>query len=590
MVNKKKKWFMPIATAAIAMTLAGCSNNNGGGSSSSKEADTTNKQFPISVSNNSKPVEGGTLSYGLISDTPFTGIFNSTLSTSGIDSEVSQFGDESLFKIDDNYKIVDGGAANLKLNVDAKTATIDINSKVKWSDGQSLTAKDVVYSYKIIANAATKSARYTDSLQNIEGMEEYNEGKSDQISGITTPNGDDGNQVVIKFKEMKPGMTQSGNGYFLESASPEHQLKDIPFDKLVSSDQIRKTPLYYGPYKLTNLVAGQSAEWTPNEYYYGEKPKLAKITLSVVSPSNATQAALSNKYDVIGVQNSAWKEVQKAPNTEFVAKIPLYYSYLGFKVGKWDSQKGENVMDTSSKMNDQKLRQAIAYSMNIDQAYEKYSNGLTFHIPTLIPEVFSDFFDKSVKGYDYNLDKANQLLDEAGYKKNGDYRTDKNGQPLVIKLAAMSGSAVQEPIIQNYIQQWKKVGLNVQLTSGRLMEFNSFYDKVKGDDSEVDMFMAAWGLSSEPSPNDIYNRKTPFNYSRFTSDEQDKLLADIDSKDSFDQQHRQQAFFKWQEWMNDQAYVVPIANAYSISAINKRVVGYSKLPSSSWASVGVSSN
>ena len=40
----------------------------------------------------------------------------------------------------------------------------------------------------------------------------------------------------------------------------------------------------------------------------------------------------------------------------------------------------------------------------------------------------------------------------------------------------MSGNSTQEPIIQNYIQQWKKLGLNVKLTGGRLMEMNSFYD------------------------------------------------------------------------------------------------------------------
>ena len=55
----------------------------------------------------------------------------------------------------------------------------------------------------------------------------------------------------------------------------------------------------------------------------------------------------------------------------------------------------------------------------------------------------------------------------------------------------MTGSAVQEPIIQNYIQQWHKIGLHVSLTGGRLIEFNSFYDKLDPDDKNVDMFMAA---------------------------------------------------------------------------------------------------
>ncbi|MGX4763330.1 oligopeptide ABC transporter substrate-binding protein [Holzapfeliella sp. JNUCC 72] len=594
-LKNKKKWLLPLTTAAIAMTLTGCSNNSSSGSSSgssssSSEQATADKQFPRKVSNTSKPIEGGTLNYGMVSDSPFTGIFNSNLSKSAADSTVAQFGNESLFKTNDDYKIIDGGAANLKLDIDAKTATVTINPNVKWSDGVPVTAKDVVYSYKMVANSGTQTTRYTGKLKNIEGIADYHDGKSDQISGITTPKGDDGNTVVIKFSNMTPGMSQSGNGYFLENASPEHYLKNVPFDKLVSSDEIRKRPLFFGPYKLSNLVAGQSAEWVPNEYYYGEKPKLAKITASVVSSANATQATLSNKYDIIDVRNSEWKEVQKAPNTEFIGDVGLGYGFLGFKVGKWDSQKGEAVMDSNSKMADKNLRQAIGYAMNIDQVNDKYSNGLSYRVKSLIPEKFNNFYDKNVQGYEYNIDKANKLLDEAGYKKNGEYRTDKNGQPLVINLGSSTGSSIQEPIIQNYIQQWKKIGLNVQLASGRLMEFNSYVEKVQNDDPGIDMFMLAWNLSSEPSPAGIYARTAPFNFTRFTSDEHDKLLADIDSKESFNAEHRQQAFFKWQEWMNDNAYVIPTSNAYGITAVNKRVVGYGLDSDSSWSTVGVSSN
>lgn len=53
MVYKKRKWLLPIATAAIAMTLSGCSNGNGS-SNSSQEAETKDKQFPIAVSNRAK--------------------------------------------------------------------------------------------------------------------------------------------------------------------------------------------------------------------------------------------------------------------------------------------------------------------------------------------------------------------------------------------------------------------------------------------------------------------------------------------------------------------------------------------------------
>ncbi len=99
-------------------------------------------------------------------------------------------------------------------------------------------------------------------------------------------------------------------------------------------------------------------------------------------------------------------------------------------------------------------------------------------VPTLITAQFGDYFDKNAKGFPYNL-------------KKGKWRVQPNGKPLNIHLAEMTGSAVQEPIIQNYIQQWHKIGLHVSLTGGRLIEFNSFYDKLDHDDKNVDMFMAA---------------------------------------------------------------------------------------------------
>lgn len=209
------------ALSTLAVVLAACGNNSSKSSSSNSSSSSVAK-FPSKVTNNKSSVKGGNLSVAEVSDTPFTGIFDSTLADSAIDSDIASPGNESLFKINSSYKIVDGGAANLKLNVKAKTATITINPKVKWSDGKPLVAQDVLYSYEIIANKATNSTRYTGSLQDIVGLADYHDGKSKTISGIKLPDGPNGRKVVIHFQEMKPGMTQSGNGYFWETASPYH--------------------------------------------------------------------------------------------------------------------------------------------------------------------------------------------------------------------------------------------------------------------------------------------------------------------------------------------------------------------------------
>ncbi|MEB3012868.1 ABC transporter substrate-binding protein, partial [Parvimonas sp. D2] len=74
-------------------------------------------------------------------------------------------------------------------------------------------------------------------------------------------------------------------------------------------------------------------------------------------------------------------------------------------------------------------------------------------------------------GYTYDLEKAKKLLEEAGYKDtNGDgIREYKEGKPLKIKFASKSGGATAEPIANYYIQQGKQIGLDFELTNGRLI-------------------------------------------------------------------------------------------------------------------------
>ena len=574
---KKSKILGSVGIASLAaLVLAACGKSNDNNAEEVKKA----SKFPTEMPKKTAK-QGGTVKFAIESDSPFTGIFASELSTTLTDSNVASPGNESLFDVDDDYKINDKGPATLKIDLKNKTVTITVKKGVKWSDGKQVNAKDLEYSYEIIANKATKSQRYTSSLQSIKGLKEYHDGKAKTISGLELPNGESGRTLIIHYTELKPGMYNSGNGYFREGAAPYHYLKDVPFSKLESSDKIRKNPIFFGPYKLEKLVRGQSATWVPNKYYWRGKPKLDKIVCQVVSTNSASQAIKSHKFDIADVINSQWKQVKSAKDFTFIANVPLQYTYIGFKVGKFDTKTSKSVMDPKSKMNNKALRQAIGYAMNVDQVNNKYNNDLNFRIPTLIPAQFGDYFDKSVKGYSYNLKKANEILDKAGYKKKGKWRVQPNGKPLKIKFMAKPDSAVQEPIVQNYIQQWHKIGLNVSLYNGRLIEINSFYDKIQRDAPGIDMFMAGWSLSSEPSPADLYNEGAPFNFTRFVTPENDKLLKEMDSQKAFNHKYRVEKFHEWQKYMNDQAYVIPINNSYSITAVNSKLTGYSVEPSHS---------
>ncbi|MDF7683186.1 oligopeptide ABC transporter substrate-binding protein [Lactobacillus sp. ESL0679] len=572
---KKGKFLSSVGVVtAAALTLVACGKSNTDDNSGAKTAN----KFPIATP--AKAVkQGGTIKIAEETDTPFTGVFNEELQMDQPSADVSSPGQESLFYVDDNYKINDKGPAILRLDRKANTATITIKKGVKWSDGKQVTAKDVEFAYEIIANKDTNSQRYSDQFNVIKGMKEYHEGKAKTISGIEMPDGENGRKVVLHCTELKPGMAYTGNGYIWEDAAPYHYLKNVPFKKLESSDQLRKNPIFFGPYKVQKIVRGQSVTWVPNKYYWRGKPKLDKVIYQVVSPNSASQAIKSHKFDIIQVINSQWKQVKDTKSVNFVAKIPLQYNYLAFKVGKWDAKKSKNVMNPKAKMNNKALRQAMAYAMNTDSVYKHYTDGLSFQIPTLIPSPFGDYYDKSIKGYTYNIKKANQILDKAGYKKKGKWRVQPNGKPLTIHFLAMSGNAIQQPIDQNYIQQWNKIGLNVKLVGGRLTEFNSFYDKVQHDDPGVDMFIAGWTLSDEPSQQQMYSEGTMSNYSRFVTPENNKLLQEMDSQKAFNHKYRVQKFHEWQKYMVDQAYVVPTVNSYQIDAVNDKITGYSYKPS-----------
>lgn len=166
------------------------------------------------------------------------------------------------------------------------------------------------FAYEILANKATKSQRYTSQLNFIKEMKEYHEGKAKTISGLTMSDGENGRILTIQYSELKPGMYNSGNGYFTEGAEPYNYLKNVPFSKLESSDKIRKNPLLFGPYRVEKIVCGQSVTWIPNKYYWRGQLKLDKIICQVVNTNSASLSIKSHKFDVANVINDQWNQVK----------------------------------------------------------------------------------------------------------------------------------------------------------------------------------------------------------------------------------------------------------------------------------------
>ena len=534
-----------------------------------------NIKFMTETQNNGNAVPGAVLSVAMVKDSPLVGIFNQAMYKDGYDGDIIDwFLGSYILDIDENFEVTDTGIATLSVDPENKKATIKIKDGMKWSDGQPIVADDVIYPYEVIGNKDYTGVRYSDESAKIVGMEEYKAGKASTISGIKKI---DDKTVEISFKEMGQGIYTGGNG-MERYAMPKHYLKDVPIKDLEKSEKIRSKVVVAGPYTISSIVPGESIELKGNPYYFKGKPKTDKVTIQVVNSQTITAAMKSGKYDIVlDIPTELYKTYKDLDNIDTLGRQELYYSYLGFKMGKYDKTKGENVVNPNAKVADLKLRQALAYGLDIKQMVKAFYDGLREKATSSVPPVFEKYYPKDLAGFPYDPEKAKKLLDEAGYKDvNGDgYREDKNGKPFEIKIAAMSGGDIAEPLVQFYIQQWKEIGIKGVLATGRLIEFNSFYDKVEADDPEIDVYFAAWGVGTNLSPFETAGRKSMFNYTRFASDENDKLMAEVTSpKTLTDPNYKPEAYKKWQEYFINQAVEVPLTYRYQLYPVNKRVKNF----------------
>ncbi|MDY2993043.1 ABC transporter substrate-binding protein [Ligilactobacillus animalis] len=528
--------------------------------------------FPDEYVNHKKALKNATLRVGYASDEPFKGIFIDELDSDGKTSVMAAPGSASLFGYDNDGKYVAGGFGNVKFDRKNNTALISITKKARWSDGEPVTSRDAAYAYEIQANKDSNSPYYNEMLENIEGVKEYHEGKADKITGLEEK---DSKHLLIHFKELTPAAEYAGSGYVSNVAYPYHYLKDIPFDKLVSSDKVRKHPLFFGPYAIKKVVQGESIEWVPNKYYGGPKPKLAKIITEIVPLSQAATAMKTGKYDVLlNTSSTTYNKIKDDKKLVTLGSLGTGITYLGFKVGHADKD-GKSVMDKSLPTSNRALRQAMAYVMNVEAVTKKFGHGVTKHANTLISPNYGGYHDKSVKPYNFNLKKANELLDKAGFKRGKDgYRTQPNGKKLVLTMLDQKGSKSNEAARANYIQLWKKVGLNVKLYSGKALEYNNYLDVLSSNKKHnFDLWTGVWSLPPEPTsyPSYISAPTSELNYGHFTSKENDKLVAQMNSQKAFNTKYRIQQMHKWQQYMQKEAYVVPLYYQYDLETVGKNV-------------------
>ncbi|QBP18167.1 ABC transporter substrate-binding protein [Acetilactobacillus jinshanensis] len=593
-MNRYKKLFGLGVVLMSMLGLAACSNNANGTNKHAHLSETYTAPGKTSKSAD----EHSTLKVAEVASSPFTGVSSPTLQTMGEDQDVfAPGGGGAMFNQNKNYKIVNGGLANLKLSKKNKTATVTLRKNAKWSNGMKVTAKDVEYPYEMMGNKNSNSQQYTTDMNDIKGMAAYHAGKAKTISGITFPDGPKGRKAVLHFHRLVPALKYNGNSFMWAGVEPYEYLKNVPINKLASSTQVRNHPVFVGPYKLKKEVHGESTSWVPNKYYWGAKPKIKHISIQVVNPSNVTAALKSKKYDwANGPSSTQYPNVKHLKDYHVVGGPALSYDFMGFHVGYQDKA-GASVMQKDNKMNNRSLRRAMMYALNLNEVAKKFGFGLSYRANTLIPPANKEYHSSysQVPGFPYNFKKAKTLLKNAGYKKrNGSkWLSQPNGKKLVINFGCPQNDAASSAEDHYYVQQWHKLGLDVKFVNGRPQELNSLASMLlKPKQNKVDVYELGFTTTADPTPTGEYGTDANFNMSRLSTKENTKLLNEMNDKKSFNKAHRKKVFEKWQKYMNKEAVYTPEFFSLSWTPVNSRVKGYSVNPGDNnmWGKLSLTSS
>ncbi|HFU3804950.1 TPA: oligopeptide ABC transporter substrate-binding protein [Streptococcus suis] len=556
-------------TLLSASVLAAC------GSKSSSSSETAELSFPAEVKQDGTADSSAQLKYAWVSASTSSGLLIDELTENTTDSTFGAMVDIPMFGWDGDRKLDDSGLAKAEFDVDGKKITVSLTGKdYKWSDGEPFTIDDYIFTIKAMASKDYTGVRFDDKFLNIVGMDEFVAGTASDISGLKKV---DDYTVELTVKKMSPSMMYAG-GDVPSYVQPEHIYKDIPVAEWESSEYSRTAKLVgMGPWKIKEIVNGESITYVPNEYYFkGTTPKTSSLKIDIVSPDTIVSEMKAGNYDIAEMPADQLDSYKDASNLNLVGSLESSYEYISFNLGKYDEASEKNVMDENAKMNDVKLRQAIAYAIDTKTAGEKLYNGLYHPANSLIISFFGDLHDSELEGYSYDPDKANKLLDEAGYKDvDGDgIREGKDGKEFKITFAARKRTEANEALVQQYIAWWKEVGLNVELYTGRTVEINTFYDAIQANDASIDMYAGGWSTGYDPNPSGLWGETAPFNMSRFVDEKNTELLDAIGSDASFDEKTNLKNYKAWQKYAAEQAFAIPTFESEAITAVNKRVKNY----------------
>jgi ABC-type transport system substrate-binding protein len=327
-----------------------------------------------------------------------------------------------------------------------------------------------------------------------------------------------------------------------------------------SKEEFSKTPVGTGPFKFVSWTKGERIVLDANKEFWGEKPKLARVIFRSIPDSSARlNAFLAKEIHMMNQPTPDQVATIKQRRTDAtVMDAPgMNVAYLAFNVQK-------------KPFDNPKVRQAFNMAVNKDAIIKGIYSGMGMAAVNPIPPSLWGY-NKSIKGYDYNVEKAKELLKDAGFP---------NGMKTTLYFMPVSrpympdGKKVAEAIQADL----KKIGVEASLST---FEWGTYLDKTKNGEHE--MALLGWSGDNGDPDNFLHvllsgdNAKAPASNIAFYSNEKVTGLL-RQAKVATSEQKRATLYQEAQTIISKDAPWIPIAHSRVAMPMDKRVNGYVMTP------------
>ncbi len=420
-------------------------------------------------------------------------ILNPILSTDATSSSVEGLIFSGLMKVNDKLELIPDLAETVSISPDGKTYTFHLKPGVKWHDGQSFSASDIVFTFNTLLDPKTRTVRRSDYVIN---------GKPIQLSAP------DNLTVVFSLPEpFAPFLANLTMGIL-----PKHVLAG----KDINTATFNRQPIGTGPFQLAKWTAGQYVLLKRNPHYYvPNKPKLDQIIMKILPDYTAALVAFKKgELHIMGIEPKDIADIKKLNGVSLVTHDTLSYSYLGFNL-------------RNPKFQDRTVRLAIAQAINKPAIIASVLKG--YASPVNAPEsTYSWAYPKSIAPIAYSPESSQALLTAAGYTRNPSTQMfEKNGIPLTITVLMGADKSDSLKTAQIIAQYCKRVGIAMSI---KQMEWRSLVQLINSPnpDKKFDAVMMGWSLGIDPDALSVWHSSefpTGLNFVGYHNPQVDQLLV-----------------------------------------------------------------